>query len=130
MAKEKGSQARQKLARLGAEIPDLFAVLFERSPLLKGYLDSSPRSCGHPGCRCARGEKHAAWVLRIPQGSGSRSRSIPEAVYRRLEPLAEEYRRFRKASARWRRLVREAEQALRDIEESRLVDVEVELERE
>lgn len=129
MTKAKVSHARQTLARLREESPELLAVFFERGPLLKGYLDSKPRTCGTPGCRCARGEKHAAWVLRIPEGRTSQSRSIPEAVFRRLEPLAEEYRRFRHALSRWRRLVREADQALRDIEESRLVDCESELRR-
>jgi len=130
MAKEKISQARQTLARLREEIPGLFGVFFGRALLLKGYLDSTPRTCGTPRCCCTRGEKHPAWVMRIPQGRGSRSRSIPEAVYRRLLPLAKEYKRFRQATVRWRRLVREADQALRDIEESRLVDVEAELRRE
>ncbi len=130
MAKDKASHARQALARLREEIPDLFDVFFERGCLLKAYLDSKPRTCGTPGCRCTRGEKHPAWVVRIPQGSGSRSRSIPEPVYRRLLPLAKEYKRFRQAAVRWRRRVREADQALRDIEESRLVDLEAELKGE
>ena len=130
MAKQKISHARQTLARLREEIPGLLDVFFERGSLLKGYLDGKPRTCGNPGCRCARGEKHSAWVLRVPQGTGSRSRSIPQAVFRRLEPLAQEYRRFRKAVVRWRRLVRQADQALREIEESRLVDVEAELKTE
>jgi hypothetical protein len=129
MAKDRPSQARQALVRLREESPELFGVFFERGPLLKGYLDSKPRTCGTPGCRCTRGEKHAAWVLRIPEGHGSRSRSIPEGVYRRLQPLAQEYRRFRQALCRWRRLMRQADQALRDIEESRLVDWEKELRR-
>lgn len=129
MAKERVSPARQALARLREESPELFDVFFERGPLLKGYLDSKARTCGSPGCRCTRGKKHAAWVLRIPEGRQSLSRSIPEAVYRRLEPLAAEYRRFRRAVSLWRRLVREADQALRDIEESRLVDWESELKR-
>ena len=130
MAKDKISHARQTLAHLREETPALFDVFFERSSLLKGYLDSKPRTCGTPGCRCTRGEKHPAWVLRIPQGTGSRSRSIPQSVFRRLEPLAQEYRRFRKAVVRWRRLLRQADQALREIEGSRLVDVEAELKRE
>lgn len=129
MTKHKASQARQALVRLREEGPGLFGVFFEQGPLLKGYLDHSSRTCGTPGCRCTRGEKHAAWVLRIPQGRSSRSLSIPEDVYRRLRPWAEEYRRFRRALSRWRRLVREADQALRDIEESRLVDWQNELKR-
>ena len=97
--------------------------------MLKGYLDSKPRTCGKPGCRCKRGEKHPAWVLRIPQGSSGRNRSIPKAFYRRLEPLTEEYRRFRQAAVGWRRLVRSADAAIRQIESARLVEPEAEVER-
>src|SRR5262245_531779 len=129
MAKDNLPQARQRLARLRDASPELFGIFFGRGPLLKGYLDSTPRTCGSPGCRCARGEKHPAWVLRIPEGRRARSRSIAEAEFRRLEPLAEEYRRFRQALSRWRRLVRQADEALREIEESRLVDWEEELKR-
>jgi hypothetical protein len=129
MTKEQLSQARRTLAHLLEELEPLVEVLLKANPLLKGYLDSKPRSCGKPGCRCAEGEKHPAWVLRIPQGRSSRSRSIPEACYRRLEPLAEEYRRFRQAVVRWRRLVRGADAALHQIESARMVDPEVELGR-
>lgn len=129
MTKDDLSQARRTLAHLPEEFKTLLATLLKGGPLLKGYLDSKPRTCGKAGCRCAKGERHPAWVLRIPQGGGSRSRSIPEAVYRRLEPLAEEYRRFRQATVRWRQLVRRGEAALRQIESARLVDPEVELRR-
>ena len=97
--------------------------------MLKGYLDSKGRTCGKPGCRCERGEKHPAWVLRIPQRGSSRNRSVSEALYHRLEPLVEEYRRFRQAVVRWRRLVRSADAAIREIESARLVEPERELER-
>lgn len=120
-------KARQALVRLRDGLPGLLEVAFQRSPLLKGYLDSTPRTCGAPGCRCARGERHAAWVLRIPHGRTSISRSVPEAVYRQLEALASDYQVFRREVAHWRRLVREADQALREIEVARLVDPEAQL---
>lgn len=129
MTKEELSQARRTVAQVLRELEPLRETLLGHGPMLKGYLDSKPRTCGTPGCRCARGKKHAAWVLRIPQGGSSSSRSIPKAAHDRLEPLAKEYRRFHQALARWRRLVREADQALRDIEAGRLVDPEVELGR-
>lgn len=129
MTKERLSQARLTLVHLLEELEPLVKVLLRRDPLLKGYLDSKPRTCGKPGCRCAGGEKHPAWVLRIPQGSASRSRSIPEAVYRQLEPLAEEYRRFRQVAVRWRQVVRGADAAIRQIESARLVEPEAAVER-
>ena len=129
MAK-KVSDARQSVARLRDELPALLDVLLDRAPMLKAYLDCSPRTCGAPSCRCARGEKHPAWVARIPEGRTARSRSIPEHVFHRLKPLAEEYRQFRQKLARVRRLFKQADAALRDIETSRLVDLDEELGRE
>jgi len=123
------SEARRTLAQVLEKLTPLVDVLARRDPMLKGYLDSKPRTCGKPGCRCATGEKHPAWVLRIPQGHGSRSRSLPEATYRRLEPLVEEYRRFRLAAVGWRQLVRAADSAIRQIESARLVEPEAEVER-
>jgi len=129
MTKERLSQARQTLAQVLEKLTPLVDVLARRDPMLKGYLDSKPRTCGKPGCRCAAGEKHPAWVLRIPQGRGSRSRSLPEVAYRGLEPLVEEYRKFRLAAGGWRRLMRAADAAIRQIESARLVEPETEVER-
>ena len=129
MANAKISRARQSVARLRDELPDLLQVLLDDSPLLKAYLDSTPRSCGAPNCRCARGEKHPAWVARIPEGRTTRSRSIPEDVFHRLEPLAKQYRQFRLKLSRLRALFRQTDAALREIEASRLVDLEAELRR-
>lgn len=129
MAK-KTSDARRTVARLGDELPALLDSLLDRAPMLKAYLVDTPLTCGSPSCRCARGEKHPAWVAKIPEGGATRSRSIPEHVFRRLKPLAEEYRQFRQKLARVRRLFKQAEAALRDIETSRLVDLEEELRRE
>lgn len=127
MTKEDLPKARQALARLRDDLPGLLEVAFQRSPLLKAYPDSKPRTCGDPSCRCARGERHPAWVFRIPQGRKSISRSVPETVFRKLEPLAKDYQAFRQAVAHWRRLVQEADQALREIEAARLVDLEARL---
>ena len=121
------SDSRRTLAHLHEQLEPLLEILLSDRPMLKAYLDSKPRTCGKPSCRCALGEKHPAWVLRIPEQGHARSKSISESTFRQLEPLAQEYRRFRQAAARWRRLVREVEGALRKIEEGRLVDLEKKL---
>ena len=129
MAKESVSQARRTVTRVLEELEALREILLRREPMLKAYLDAKPRTCGTEGCRCARGEKHPAWVVRIPQGGSSSNRSIPKRTYEELKPLAAEYRRFRQALAGWRRLVREADRALREIEAGRLLDPQDELEK-
>lgn len=129
MTKLQISQARQCVARLRDELPDLLEALLDRAPMLKAYLDSTPRRCGVPSCHCTHGDKHPAWVVRIPEGRSSRNRSVSQEVFRRLEPAAREYRQFRQKLARLRRLFRDADKALRTIEASRLVDVEAQLRR-
>jgi hypothetical protein len=130
MTKQEVSRARHSVARLRDELPALLETILDREPMLKAYLDSAPRTCGNPSCRCARGEKHPAWVVRIPEGKKSRSRSIPEVSFRRLQPLARQYRQFRQDLARIRRLFQHADDAFRVIEASRLVDLETELRSE
>ncbi len=116
------SPPRLALVRFLEELTPLLEVLKSRDPMLKGYLVSTSVTCGTPGCRCTEGEKHPAWVLRIPHGSTTRNRSIPEAAFRKLEPLTEEYRRFRQSAARFRQLMREAAKAIAEIEVARQVD--------
>jgi hypothetical protein len=131
MAKKRDiSEARRTLAHLRDQLEPVLEVLLASAPMLKAYLDSKPRSCGKPGCHCASGEKHAAWVLRIPEGSRTRSKSISEPTFRRLEPLTHQYRRFRQAAAQWRRLVREVESAIGKIEAGRLINLEEELRKD
>ena len=124
MTKREASKARKALDHLIQELPGVLEIAMRYEPMLKAYLSSTPRTCGNPTCRCASGEKHPAWVVRIPDGSRARSRSVPESVFRRLMPLAREYRSFRKAVVRVRRLMREADEALRVIESARMVDAE------
>jgi hypothetical protein len=123
------SQPRHTLAHLLEELVPLIDILKGRDPMLKGYLDSRAHTCGTPGCRCAAGEKHPVWILRIPQGGTTRNRSIPETLFRKLEPLTDEYRRFRQAAIRCRQLMRAADKAIGDIEAARQVDPENEIQR-
>jgi len=123
------SPPRLALAHFLEELAPVIEVLVSREPMLKGYLRSTTVTCGSPGCRCAAGEKHPAWVLRIPQGSTTRNRSIPESAFRHLEPLTEEYRRFRQAATRFRELMREAAKAIADLEVARQVDPDNQIQR-
>jgi hypothetical protein len=75
------------------------------------------------------GEKHPVWILRLPQGGKTRNRSIPEPLFRKLEPLTDEYRRFRQAAIRCRQLMRAVDKAIGDIESAREVDPETEIQR-
>ena len=41
------------------------AKLVHRYPLIKGALVISERTCGKPGCKCTRGEKHLTCYVSV-----------------------------------------------------------------
>ncbi len=41
------------------------AKLVHRYPLIKGAMVISERTCGKPGCKCTRGEKHLTCYLSV-----------------------------------------------------------------
>lgn len=65
---------RQGLARL---VPPLAEIL--RGSLVERYV-----TCGHPACRCARGERHGpVWYLTVTLGRGRTTGAIiaPEHLH-------------------------------------------------
>ena len=130
MIKHDLSTLRRRLRALHDEMGDLTRILLGRDPLLKAYLSFTPRTCGNAGCKCRRGQKHPAWIVRLQEGRQVRMRSVSREVYERLKPLADSYREFRQAARRWRRLAREAETIIKDIERLREVDPDQTLQEE
>ncbi len=128
MIKTELSKLRQQLQAIPDQLESLLPTLLDHGAVLKAYLSFSPRTCGKPGCRCARGELHGAWILRQPEGSRTRSRSLSRQTYERLKGPAEEYRRFRKARIRWNGLIKQADQLLREIETLRSMELKQALE--
>ena len=124
MAKARLSQLRQRLVALHAEMGQLLPTLVGHEALLPAYLRYQPRTCGSPGCRCAKGHLRPAWIVRFTAGGRSHSRSVSKETYRALTVPAQAYRRFRSARARWNRLAREANAVLKEIEQCRRLDVE------
>ena len=107
----------------------LLPRLLGREPLLPAYLSYRPRTCGNPGCKCARGELHPAWIVQFSAGGRRQCRSVPKARFEALAGPAEAYRRFRAARAHWNRLVREAHTLLEEIERCRSLDPQEALEK-
>jgi hypothetical protein len=79
-------------------------VLAEKGPLIRGTVGQRGRRCGHPGCRCARGELHESKYLSVAVGGRTRVVHLPEADVTRVAKAARRYRRFRRARARLVRL--------------------------
>ena len=57
------SRIRQRIGQLARQRREAERVLLERSALVKGTLLEVQRTCGNPGCKCARGQKHSCWQL-------------------------------------------------------------------
>jgi len=85
MVKSELSSLRQRLQALHAEMAALLPRLLGREPLLPAYLSYRPRTCGNPGCKCARGERHPAWIVQLSAGGRRQCRSVPKT---RFEALA------------------------------------------
>ena len=130
MAKLDLSTRRERLREIHEAMGALLNEFMGREPLLKAYLSYAPRTCGSAGCHCRRGEPHAAWIMRIQKGRAAQSHSVSREAYERLKPPAEAYRQFRSAARRWKKLAREAEQVLRDVEALRSLDAQAALEEE
>jgi len=101
----------------------LLPAFLGREPLLPAHVRYQPRTCGSPGCRCASGQLHPAWIVQFAAGGRSHCRSVPKETFEALAVPAHAYRRFRSARARWNRLIREANAVLKEIEACRKLDV-------
>lgn len=80
--------------------------------LLHGYLSTRYQVCGTPTCRCARGEKHQAFVLVLREEGKTTQIPVPRA----LEPTVR----------RWVEQDRELRDLLHEISElhrERLIDL-------
>jgi hypothetical protein len=124
MIKARLSQLRQRLQAIHAEMAQLLPAFLGREPLLPAYLRYQPRTCGSPGCRCAKGDLHPAWIAQFAAGGRSHCRSVSKKKYEALAVPAQAYRRFRSARARWNRLAREANAVLKEIEQCRKLDAQ------
>ena len=129
MTKTRLSQLRQRLQAIHAEMGQLLPVFLGREPLLAAYVSYQPRTCGSPGCHCARGELHPAWIVQFTAGGRSQSRSVSKEKYEALAVPAQAYRRFRLARAQWNRLVKEANAVLKEMQQHRTLDTANALEK-
>lgn len=121
-------QLRQRLRAIHEEMGGLLPVLLGREPLLCASLSYRPRTCGNPGCRCARGERHPAWIVQFSQGGRSHCRSVGREGYERLLGAARAYQGFREARMRWNRLARDAARVVGEIQRCRALDTQGALE--
>ena len=115
------SRIRQRIGQLARQRREAEQVLLERSALLKGALLEVQRTCGNPGCKCARGEKHSCWQLSASVEGRGRTWNVPRHYVAKVKKLTGNYRRFRRARALWVRLNAEMRQRINEMEAARSV---------
>jgi hypothetical protein len=86
--------------------------LLHGAGLLHGYVSTRFQTCGSKNCRCARGEKHQAFVLVVREEGKTRQIPVP----RDLEPTV---RRWVDQDRELRDLLKE----ISDFQQERLLDL-------
>ena len=97
------SRLRQELIQLRDSPVDDFAVFLSNHPLVKGTVYPLRRRCSKPTCRCLRGALHETVVLTANILGKTRLWTVPEDQIQDLRRQTEDYRRFRKARAAFKK---------------------------
>lgn len=95
------SKLRQKLRRSHGAMARALASLQRSEPMVRGTFYLLRRKCGKPNCRCARGQRHASWVLSRSEEGKDRLYTVPKSERLRVRLGAAEYRRYQRARALW-----------------------------
>lgn len=96
-------------------------VLLGRPELLKGTVTEVQRTCGKPGCKCAKGDKHICYQLSASTEGRTRTRNVPRKDLAKVRRLSDDYRRFRQARATWVRLNGQIMELINQLEAARTV---------
>lgn len=90
-------------------------------PLIVGSLAEVGVKCGNPNCRCAKGERHTAYVLTGKTEGRTRTLHVPRGMVEEVGAWVEEHRRLkslvRDISALSEQIVRLHVKASRDARE-------------
>ena len=79
-------------ARRDARIGELASA----GPVLQGSLAEIGVTCGNPGCRCARGEKHRSHILTRKVRGKTKTLYVPVDLVEDARRWVEEHRRVKK----------------------------------
>ena len=120
--RERASALRKRIMELAANMSSVVEPLLEPRELFKGGVCLSHRRCGKRGCRCAHGQRHAAWIAAGEIGGRRTTRSLPAEKRQRLRKMAGQYKKFRKARTELRKKMRELTETIRALEEELRVD--------
>ena len=92
-------------------------------PLIVGSLAEVGVKCGNPTCRCAKGERHTAYVLTGKTEGRTRTLHVPRGMVEEVGTWVKEHRRLkalvREISALSEQIVRLHVRASRDARETK-----------
>lgn len=94
------SRIRQQISRLEREHARLVQRMLKSTNMVKGSVVTLSRTCGKPGCKCTRGEKHTSKYLSISAGNKTRMVYLKPGMEMPISQAVDRYRRFRQARAR------------------------------
>ena len=116
------SELRKEIHELLAELQRLLSVLSSRKPMLRGTVYVLRRRCGKERCRCCDGELHQTEVFSCTEGGVRVLRPVRGAEKERLRKLTGQYRRFRTARIRLRKIFQRLLAIVNAFEEARLAE--------
>ena len=116
------SELRKEIHQLLTELQRLLSVLTSRKPMLRGTVYVLRRRCGKEGCRCCDGELHQSEVFSCTENGVRVLRTVQGAEKERLRKLTAQYRRFRKARIRLRKIFQRLLAIVKAFEEARLAE--------
>jgi hypothetical protein len=118
-SKQHISGIRQRIVRLAARRRATEGILLSHKKLLKGTVVEVARTCGKPGCKCTRGQKHPCYQLSASIQGKTRTRHLPQKLLDGVKRLTETYRYFRKARAEWVKINSEMLELINELESAR-----------
>ena len=71
-------------------------LLREAGPLVQGSLYKKRIKCGAPSCRCAKGERHEAYVLTQKVNGKTKTTHVPRDLVDEVKTWANEAKRVKK----------------------------------
>ncbi|MFH1282637.1 MAG: DUF6788 family protein [bacterium] len=71
---------------------ELFRKVSSTNEIIKGSLVIMSRVCGHPNCKCVRGEKHVSLYLSQFANGKPRMLYIPKAIEKQIKNAVGNYK--------------------------------------
>ncbi len=116
MKKEELSRMRQKVAILDRERRILQNRLLHPRDMVKGSIFEMMKSCGNPGCKCMKGEKHGPFkCLSVPEGGKKRIVFIRKEDGFWVAEEAANYKKYQQKMARLRKISQEIYEILKKV---------------